>query len=189
MNLILLYGPPAVGKFTIAKDLGKLTGYPIFDNHAVLNVLTNIFGFNHPSRIKLEKEFRLKIIDEAIKTNINLIVTGVIVNQNLDFYSKIVKAVGENGGKCFIAQLTASESAINNRVGHESRKKYNKIFTKKGWDNFYKQHPEMYKKFFIMDHLVIDTTDILPKEAAKKIVNHYKVTQKASAKYPRNCDF
>jgi shikimate kinase len=178
MNLVLLYGPPAVGKFTIAKELASLTGYTIFDNHMILNVLVKIFGFDHPSRIKLEKEFRLKIIDEAIKANINFIMTGVIVSQNLDFYTKTVQAVEESGGKCFIVQLTASESTIKNRVGHESRKNYNKISTMQDWENFYKKYPDMHDKFFAKGHLIIDTTDILPQEVAKRIVNHYKLIQK-----------
>lgn len=175
MNLVLMYGPPAVGKLTIAKELAGLIGYTVFDNHMILNVLINIFGFDHPSRKKLEKEFRLKIIDEAIKANINLIMTGVIVNQNLDFYTKAVQIVEESGEKCFIVQLTASESALKNRVEHESRKNYNKIFTKRDWENFYKEYPEMYKKFFTKEHLVINTTDITPNEVAKIIANHYKL--------------
>lgn len=175
MNLILLYGPPAVGKLTIAKELASLIGYTIFDNHMILNVLTSIFGFDHPSRKKLEKEFRLKIIDEAIKANINLIMTGVIVNQNLGFYTKVVQAVEKSGGECFIVQLIASQGVLKNRVEHESRKNYNKIFTKRDWENFYKEYPEMYKKFSNKEHLVIDTTDILSQEATKTIANHYKL--------------
>lgn len=175
MNLVLLYGPPAVGKLTIAKELKSLIGYTVFDNHMILNVLTNIFGFDHPFRKKLEKEFRLKIIDEAIKAKINLIVTGVIVNQNLDFYTQAVRIVEEDRGKCFIVQLTASEPALKSRVEHESRKNYNKISTKQDWENFYKEYPEMYKKFFNKEHLIIDTTNISPQEAAKIIVNHYKL--------------
>lgn len=177
MNLVLLYGPPAVGKLTIAKELSSLIGYTVFDNHMILNVLTNIFGFDHPSRKKLEKEFRLKIIDEAIKANINLIMTGVIVNQNLDFYTKAVQTVEASGEKCFIVQLTASKVVLKSRVEHESRKNYNKISTKQDWENFYKEYPEMYKKFFNKEHLVINTTDIIPKEAAKIIVNHYRLLQ------------
>lgn len=177
MNLILLYGPPAVGKLTIAKELAILIGYTIFDNHMILNVLSNIFRFDHPSRKKLEKEFRLKIIDEAIKANINLIMTGVIVNQNLGFYTKVVQAVEKSEGKCFIVQLTASEPVLKNRVEHESRKNYSKISTKQDWENFYKDYPEMYKKFSNKEHLVIDTTDILPQDAAKIIVNHYKLME------------
>ncbi|MEK7517509.1 MAG: AAA family ATPase [Patescibacteria group bacterium] len=175
MNLVLLYGPPAVGKLTIAKELASLIGYTIFDNHMVLNVLTNIFGFDHPSRKKLEKEFRLKIVDEAIKANINLIMTGVIVNQNLYFYTKVLQAVEASGGKCFIIQLIASESVLKDRVEHDSRKNYHKISNKQDWEEFYKEYPEMYKKFSIKEHLLIDTTDILPQETAKTIANHYKL--------------
>jgi replication-associated recombination protein RarA len=33
MKLILLYGPPAVGKLTIAKEIARLTGFKLFHAH------------------------------------------------------------------------------------------------------------------------------------------------------------
>src|ERR1035437_6547645 len=121
MKLIVLYGPPAVDKLTIAKELEKLTGYTLFDNHMVLNLLSNIFGYDHPSRMKLEKEFRTRIIEEAIENNINLIITGVIVNKNLDFYQNIIEMIKTSGGECLIVQLTATEDILKSRVADESR--------------------------------------------------------------------
>src|ERR1035437_5923143 len=136
MKLILLYGPPAVGKLTIAKELEKLTGYTLFDNHMVLNLLINIFGYDHPSRMKLEKEFRTRIIEEAIKNDINLIITGVIVNKNFDFYQKIIEMVKASGGECFIVQLSATEDMLKSRVADESRRLNQKLSSVEELNNF-----------------------------------------------------
>ena len=67
MKLILPYGPPGVGKMTIAKELAAITGYTLFHNHMLLNALSDIFGFDHPVRKKLEKEFRLRVIRHVLK--------------------------------------------------------------------------------------------------------------------------
>ena len=43
MKLVFLYGPPAVGKFTVAKELAALTGFKLFHNHLTVDVATSIF--------------------------------------------------------------------------------------------------------------------------------------------------
>lgn len=43
MKLIFIYGPPAVGKFTVARELASLTGFKLFDNHLTIDVVTSIF--------------------------------------------------------------------------------------------------------------------------------------------------
>jgi len=33
MKLVFIYGPPAVGKLTVANALAKVTGFKVFHNH------------------------------------------------------------------------------------------------------------------------------------------------------------
>jgi tRNA uridine 5-carbamoylmethylation protein Kti12 len=180
VKLILLYGPPAVGKLTIARELALLTGYTIFDNHMVLNLLSNIFGYNHPARKKLEKDFRTKIIKAAIKNNVDLIMTGVIVNANLDFYKNITELVKTSMGTCFIVQVTAPTDVLKDRVVNKSRRLNQKISTKDEWNNFYKMYPEVYDKFLDSKQLNLNTAFISPKEAAKAIEAYLLVALKLS---------
>ena len=42
MKVVLLYGPPATGKLTLAKEISKKTGYKIFDNHHTMDFLNSI---------------------------------------------------------------------------------------------------------------------------------------------------
>ena len=48
MNMIMIYGPIAAGKRTVALELGKLTGYKVLVNHAVFSALTPFFPFKDP---------------------------------------------------------------------------------------------------------------------------------------------
>ena len=36
MKLVFIYGPPAVGKLTVAKELAALTGFKVFHNQVIL---------------------------------------------------------------------------------------------------------------------------------------------------------
>ncbi len=39
MKLVFIYGPPASGKLTVARELAALTGYKLFHNHLVVEAL------------------------------------------------------------------------------------------------------------------------------------------------------
>lgn len=51
MRLVLIYGPPAAGKLTVAKGLAHLTGYKFFHNHLTVDVVLSVFErASKPSR-------------------------------------------------------------------------------------------------------------------------------------------
>lgn len=39
MKLLFIYGPPASGKLTVAREPAALTGYRLFHNHLVVDAL------------------------------------------------------------------------------------------------------------------------------------------------------
>lgn len=176
MNFILLYGPPAVGKLTVAKELKKLTGYKLLHNHLLLNPLSEFFGFDHPIRKKLEPEFYFRVIEEAVTGNFNMIITsckvGAIRNT---FYKELLKMVEDKGGTCSIVQLTAPIDVLLSRVEDESRVKHHKISTKERFQEFLQEHPEVLEKIPDREQLVINTQDITPHTIAMEIIRHYNL--------------
>lgn len=169
MKFILLYGAPGTGKYTVAKELAALTGYTLFDNHIILNALSDVFGFHHPVRKKLEKEFRLRIIEEVAKADINIISTGVIMRDNEAFYRQMLKQIEDVGGECIIVHLTADREVIKSRIENESRKAMKKISTLERFEEWSQQYPESFQKIDFKTQYTFDTTNTEPQEIAKQI--------------------
>lgn len=173
MKLMLLYGPPAVGKFTVSKELQKLTGFKNFHNHAVVDAVNEIFGWENPARGKLEYEIRARIVEEAAASGVDLIVTGVIARNNKFLYQGMIDSYRRNGGESCLVQLRANKDVSMGRVEHKSR--VNKINSREKLSEFLNQYPESLEKFGEGEQLVIDTTKTTPQEAAQRIVDFYKL--------------
>lgn len=76
MNLVILFGPHAVGKMTVGQELAKLTGYKLFHNHMTIDVVSDLFDQNPQLMWPLVTSFRDQIFDAFTKSqNMGLIFT------------------------------------------------------------------------------------------------------------------
>lgn len=67
MKLIILYGPPGVGKLTVAKELAKLTGYKVFHNHLTIEPLAALFEWGSAPYNRLIHKFRSELLEAAAR--------------------------------------------------------------------------------------------------------------------------
>jgi hypothetical protein len=63
MKLVILFGPPAVGKMTVGHELAKLTGLKLLHNHMTIELLLNFFEFGTEEFSRLDLLFRNEIFD------------------------------------------------------------------------------------------------------------------------------
>ncbi len=110
MKLLILFGPPAVGKTTVGEIIESKTNFKLFHNHMVMDGVMHIFGVATPVEDLLSREFRTRIIEEAAKSGIDLIFTYVWNfgkpkgKENIDRYKEIYES---RGGSVLFAELAA----------------------------------------------------------------------------------
>ena len=77
MKFVLLFGPQAVGKMTVGKELSKITDLKLLHNHMTIDLLEPFFGFS-PEMWRLSSLFREEIFNSFSKSdNYGMIFTFV----------------------------------------------------------------------------------------------------------------
>ena len=183
MNLIIIYGPPAVGKTTVGAELARITGYRFFFNHLTVPAAKAIFpGPKDRSRDEsyweLLRRLRLTAIEAAVHSNLDTIFTvayqGVIDDE---FIADIVGVVESGNGKVCFVQLTAPEEILMERVGNKSRidlnmgKMTSPVHLKESLTE------GMYTSVKYPNVLKLDTSVISARDAAQKIAHYFDLVK------------
>ena len=173
-TLIYIYGPPASGKLTVATRLSELTGIPLFHNHLTVNAVRPVFEFGSPPFVEAVWAMRRGVFEAAAKADISLIYTNNSAWSGPDPRARFEAAaeaarqiMAGHGGRTVFARLTASQSALEERVANDSRRAHDKLVDVvrlrellAGLDAS-PLHP---------DDLVIDTGRTDPEESARAIM-------------------
>ena len=77
MTLVLLFGPPAVGKMTVGRAIADSSGFRLFHNHHTIEPLLDVFDFGTPPFDRLLGEFRRRVLEEAAAADTDLVFTVV----------------------------------------------------------------------------------------------------------------
>ncbi len=177
MKLIFLYGPPAVGKLTVAEELTKITGYKVFHNHLTVDLLEPLFGWGTKKFSEFLTKYRLELLEAVAEENVDhFIFTYVYTGSVYDrFFIESVKEVMEkHRGNIFFVQLTCTKEELLKRVKHSSRKRYNKIKTMRMLKDLLKRR-DVYATMPSDTNFTIDNTKLSPKKAALLIQKHWRL--------------
>ena len=72
-NLIVVCGPQAVGKMTVAESLRDKLKYNMMMNHDSIEISDKIFGFATPAQREFNSVFRRTAFELAVKHNVDLL--------------------------------------------------------------------------------------------------------------------
>jgi hypothetical protein len=178
MKLIFLYGPPAVGKFTAAKELAAITGFKLFHNHLTVDVVTSIFEHGSDSYFRLLRKIRFSILEAAAAANIpGVIMTFVYGPSRQGVVGQYVKVVESNGGEICFVRLYCERAVLAQRVVAEDRRKYGKIISEARLNETLKELEDPFATIVDKESLSLDVGKLLPFEAAEMIKRHYNLPE------------
>jgi len=184
-NLIVISGPHAVGKMTVAESLKEKIGYALMINHDSIEVSFKIFGIDNDAQRELNKLVRKDVFDVAIKYNVDMIFTYVTMydkKSDMDYLNGLRDLYEASGGKFYYVELEADEETRlqRNVTPHrlESKKSKNDIerSTKMLLDSKkeHKLNTEEGEKIF-STHIKINNTNLEPMEVADIIIEKYNL--------------
>ena len=74
-TVVILYGPIAVGKFTIGKLLAEKTGYKLTHNHLINDLIESIFERGSETESRLKEKYRFEFYNDLANENVDCIIT------------------------------------------------------------------------------------------------------------------
>ena len=130
-NLIIVCGPQAVGKMTVAESLRDKLKYNMMMNHDSIEMSDKIFGFGTPAQREFNSAFRERAFELAVKHNVDLIFTYVCafeVPQEREYLTKLADMFIAGGGGFYFVELSADLATRleRNETPHRMERKASK---------------------------------------------------------------
>ena len=184
-NLIVVSGPQAVGKMTVAEKLKEKLGYSLMVNHDSLEVSIKIFENGSIAQKELNRAIRENVFAIALKNNIDMIFTFIPafnLQEGLDYLNNLRKMFEQTGGNFYFVELMSDlETRLERNVTPhrlETKKSKNNIeFSNNELvESMKKYRMNTYENEYICEnHLKIDNTNLSPDEVANIVIEKYNI--------------
>jgi hypothetical protein len=129
VDLVLLHGPPASGKLTIAKELSALSGARVFHNHLTLDVAKSMFDFGEAEFWDLVHDLRMLSFQSYFKNGSDPLVTTWCYEQPEDYelFLQIKSIAANNNGRVLPVFLNCDIVNLEDRVTNDHRHEMDKL--------------------------------------------------------------
>ena len=182
-NLIVVCGPQAVGKMTVAESLRDKLKYNMMMNHDSIEISDRIFGFGTPAQKEFNAYFRKKAFELAVKHNVDLLFTYVCafeMPQEKEYLESLSGMFEANGGNFYFVELSADlEKRLERNVTpHRMERKASKRDVEWSRANLLRD-TELHKlnsdpeETWFKNHIKIDNTNLTPDEVADRLIAQF----------------
>lgn len=175
MKLLVIYGPPAAGKLTVASEIAERTGFKLFHNHVSIDCVKSVFEFGTKPFLRMIELIRFQTIAEAARENVSLIHTFVYaLGEDDEHFAKLIAACEDNGGDVHLVLLICGDEERKKRISNESRVRIGKLTNPDSIDESRLRY-ELSCTYPGRESLVIETDHAAPHDVADKIIEHFKL--------------
>lgn len=192
--LVVIFGPPAVGKMTVGRALAELTGLPLVHNHVTIELLLQFFPFEHPGFRRLNTEFRTRIFEEIVQApeHGGLIFTCMwALGEESDkaFVNTLASIFTSRGGRVCYAELFAPleerlrRNTGESRLAEKPSKRDIEASRARLLENerMYRMNTQPGEAFLYPDaHLRLDVSELEPADAARRIATHFELKERGN---------
>ena len=179
-NLIIVSGPQAVGKMTVAENLRDKIGYSLMVNHDSIEISDKIFKRGSEAQKELKRLIRENVFDIALKYDIDMIFTLVVafdLKEETDYLDDLKNMFEASGGNFYFVELSADlETRLKRNVTpHRLEAKPTKKDLEWSERDLLKTM-EKYKlntddgEILFENHIKIDNTNLSPDEVTNIII-------------------
>ncbi|MCF6376384.1 AAA family ATPase [Nocardioides KLBMP 9356] len=184
MSLLLILGPPAVGKMTVGRAVAARSSYRLFHNHHTIEMLLDVFDYGTPPFNTLNKEVRRRVMEEAAEAGTDLVFTfvmGMDDQGDADYLAELARPFGDDVA---LVELVADLDTrlVRNRTEHRLAEKKSKRDVE--WSDNNVRELEAGHRMTSepgrdapgerllggWPHLVVDNTDLSADETADRIL-------------------
>ena len=184
-NLIIVSGPQAVGKMTVAESLRDKIGYSLMVNHDSIEVSDKIFERGSAAQKELNKLIREDAFKTAIKYDINMIFTFVVAydcQEDIDYLNNLKSMFEATGGNFYFVELSADlQTRLERNVTpHRLESKYSKNDIERSTQDLL-ETMEQYRlnsndgETICLNHLKINNTNLSPDEVSNIIIENFRL--------------
>jgi hypothetical protein len=179
-QLLFVYGAPAAGKLTIAREISGLTGLPLFHNHLVVDAVSSVFPFGSAPFIRLREMMWLEVFREAAAESHSLVFTFAPERSVMPGIVDRVREIVEPNLMPRLIRLTVPPQDQLARIANPDRAAHGKLISPELLKQLSQQFAECEAEMPAPE-ISIDTGRLSPAEAAAEIMERLGLRKSAAA--------
>jgi hypothetical protein len=191
LKLIVIFGPPAVGKMSVGAELASRTGLLLFHNHVAIEPALKLFPFGSLPFIRLVRTFRNQVFHEVAQSDSPGMIYTFLWNlsdeRDKQYIDEVTSLFRSHGADVFYVELYSPLEVRleRNRTEERLREKPSKRDVGASEQRLLGNEKHRLNSdgdfFYPEQHLRIDNTDLSAREAAEQIIDRFQVRRTESS--------